>query len=88
MTAPEQNTGWLEHLETVLDSIDARLGHLEKRLDLAGIPALADGIPDEDIPRYLALYTADPRACHMDPIGVLHARLAAFCGTADQGASK
>jgi hypothetical protein len=46
-------------LLAVLDSIDSRLGELEKRADLH-LPPLADGVPDPEADRYFAWYTLRP----------------------------
>jgi hypothetical protein len=90
LLAPENLADWLDHLSELFDSIDDRLARIEKRLDDAGIP-VNDGIPDEDVPRYLALWTANPITAgdHMDPFKVIRQRLAAYSDAKDtsEGAS-
>jgi hypothetical protein len=78
LLSPENFATWLEHLTELFDSIDERLGRAEKRIDDAGIPPVDDGIPDADVPRYLALYTVNPIADHMDEPVDLRQRLAAY----------
>ena len=43
-------------LLAILESVDERLGELEKRADLH-LPPLADGIPDCEAVKYFAMYT-------------------------------
>jgi hypothetical protein len=83
LLGPENFALWLEHLTALFDSVDSRLGLIEKRLDDADIPAIGDGIPDEDVPQYLALYVINPLADHMDAHPVLRQRLAAYRGPED-----
>lgn len=80
LLGPENFANWLEHLSVLFDNIDTRLGRIEKRLDAGGIPLLADGIPDDEVPAYLALYAVNPVTAPewMDPIAVIQNRLAAY----------
>lgn len=78
LLTPQNVAMWLEHLTELFDSVDARLGRIEKRLDDAGIAPLADGIPDDEVPAYLALYVVNPIADQQDPPMVLQQRLAAY----------
>lgn len=79
LLTPETFADWLDHLDRLFDSIDDRLGRAEKRLDSAGVP-VADGFPDDDVPKYLALYAVNPLTSPdgMDSWETLTRRLAAY----------
>lgn len=75
---PANFADWLEHLGDLFGNLDERLGRIEKRLDAAGIPLLADGIPDDEVPAYLALYASNPLTEHQDDWTDMWKRLAAW----------
>jgi hypothetical protein len=52
-------------LDAIIDSIDSRLGDIEKRLDAAGILRPDGGVPDDEEWKYFALYTLnEPPRCY------------------------
>lgn len=78
LLTPENFAMWIDHLTDLAGSIDERLGRVEKRIDDAGIAPLADGIPDDQVPAYLALYSVNPLAEFPDSYEVMRQRLAAY----------
>lgn len=47
----------IERLNDILDELDTRMGTVEKRIDVAGVKELPDGVPDDEVEKYFGMYT-------------------------------